>query len=96
MKMIIYILAHGDTNQESRPKKLDSIMSPDSFFFLSLQSIFTTCIALFLLDIQRYVQKTKKETVEEFNTSGVLRTVSSAKIPPIVTDMKIKKVGGRR
>lgn len=71
MKMIIYSLAQGDTNQERRPKGV-SIMSPDRFvhififFFLSLQSIFTTCIALFLLDIQRYVQKTKKETVENW------------------------------
>lgn len=73
MKMIIYSLAQGDTNEERRPKKQVSIMSPDRFvhiFFclslsLSLQSIFTTCIALFLLDIQRYVKKqNKKETVE--------------------------------
>lgn len=63
MKMIIYSLAQGDTNQERRPKKPVSIMSPDRFLhifivcFFSLQSIFTTCIALFLFDIQRYVKK---------------------------------------
>lgn len=45
MKMIIYSLAQGDTNQERRPKKPVSIMSPDRFLqivivFLSLYKVY--------------------------------------------------------
>lgn len=70
MKMIIYSLAQGDTNEERRPKSQSlSCLLTDLYIFifffslslpLSLQSIFTTCIALFLLDIQRYVQKNQE------------------------------------
>lgn len=93
MKMIIYILAHGDTNQESRPKKLDSIMSPDSFFFSLYKVYLPLALHCSCWTFRGMFKKPrKKQWKTEFNTSGVLRTVSSAKIPPIVTDMKIKKV----
>lgn len=80
----------GDRKSKSLSRLLTDLYI---FSSLSLQSIFTTCIALFLLDIQRYVKKQtrKKQWKTEFNTLGVLRTISSFRIPPIVTNVTIKK-----
>ncbi len=71
MKMIIYSLAQGDNNQEKETKKSRSLSCLLTDFlhifivcFFLFTKYITTCIALFLLDIQRYVKKTKKETVE--------------------------------
>lgn len=70
MKMIIYSLAQGDTNQERRPKKPVSIMSPDRFLqivivFLSLYKVYLPlALHCSCRTFRGMFKKTKKETVE--------------------------------